>query len=419
MEPPAGSGREALDTVVDHRRFYVIGAATGEQGPYSLEELSEAARAGAVAATDQVRTALGTRVGTVGSVLGGSGARAQERGHDSGGRPRSGPSTAVVLVIVVIVGAIACMVYALRPSEVGAGTGRVQGPDQPAAAGSAAVAPPVAPAADRSRADPPAPLPPASRAPADADPFAGVSAHYALHRVRADYQGPLVRIHRDSDGRELDVGALADGSLDGHALAAFCGSSLGAVARWYDQGPAHADFSQPLPAGQPHIYDRGMVMSYNHRPTMHFKRPDRWMDAAAKVGIGTMLVVLACDEKERFAEFQTVLASASQGDHAFLRGTSGQSVLDAMNHRLQEMHVDGAAGSAFTPFSKLKLVDAELGQPAASETLRLGNDAGWVKLRGWNGSISEVVIFPLALSNERLRAAEEALARHFSITLHN
>jgi hypothetical protein len=235
--------------------------------------------------------------------------------------------------------------------------------------------------------------------------------------VRADYLGPLLRIHRDSDGREVDVGAQQDGSLDGHAVAAFCGSSLGSVARWYDQGPAHADFCQALPLGQPHIYDRGMVMTCNHRATMHFKRPDRWMDAAARVGIGTLLVVLSCDEKERFAEFQTVLASASQGDHAYLRGASGQAVFDAMNHRLQSLHVDGAPGFACPQFAKLKLVDAELSQPAGAETLRLGNDAGWVKLRGWNGCISEVVIFPQALSGERLRAAQEALAHHFALSL--
>ena len=47
---------------MDHRRFYVIGAATGEHGPFSLEELAAAARAGEVAESDQVRTALGTRV---------------------------------------------------------------------------------------------------------------------------------------------------------------------------------------------------------------------------------------------------------------------------------------------------------------------------------------------------------------------
>jgi len=422
VEQRAGCGRKALDTVVDHRRFYVIGAATGEQGPYSLEELAEAARAGEVAGTDQVRTALGTRVGTVGSVLGGAAARPQAIGHESGGRRRTSPSTAIVLVILSLVVAIAGMVLALRPSESGDGKGRSEGRDLPAPAVSTATAAPDATAPAPVREPPPAPpspAPPPALATAIYEPFAGISAHYALHRVRADYLGPLVRIHRDSDGREMDVGAQADGSLDGRAAAAFCGSSLGSVARWYDQGPAHADFCQPLPTGQPHIYDHGMLITCNRRPTMHFKRPDRWMDAAAKVGIGTMLVVLTCDEKERFAEFQTVLASAAQGDHAFLRGASGQPILDAMNHRVKTMHIDGALGVAFPPFAKLKVVDAELSQPAESETLRLGNDEGWVKLRGWNGAISEVVIFPQALPSDRLRAAEEALARHFSITLRN
>ncbi len=413
---------------MDHRRFYVIGGATGEHGPYSLEELGEAARAGVVAGSDQVRTALGTRVGTVSSVLGGSDARPQAEGHDSGGRPRAGRPPVVVLVIIGIGIAIACMVYAVRPSDAGAGAGAGMGrgqspgltaPDPSISAQPASAATPIAPApAPQGETAPAAPPLPAG-SPAGAGPFAGVSAHYALHRVLADYHGPLVRIHRDGDGREMDFSAQKDGSLDGHAVAAFCGASLGSVARWYDQGPAHADLSQPQASGQPHIYDRGMLLQFNHRATMHFKRPDRWLDTATRVGVGAMLVVLTCDEKERFAEFQTVLASAAASDHAYLRGAAGQSFFDAMNHRLDAMHIDGAPGFAFAPFSKLKLVDAELSQPAEAETLRLGNDAGWVNLRGWNGYISEVVIFPQALASDRLRAAQEALAHHFAITLRN
>ena len=112
-----------------------------------------------------------------------------------------------------------------------------------------------------------------------------------------------------------------------------------------------------------------------------------------------------------------MLGSASRSDHAYLRGTSGQAVFDAMNHRLSAMRIDGSAGFACPQFSKLKLVDAELSQPEEDVKLRLGNDAAWTKLRGWNGYISEVVIFPQALSSDLLRAAEEELAHHFAITL--
>jgi len=412
---------------MDHRRFYVIGAATGEQGPFSMEELAEAARDGVVSGSDQVRTALGTMVGTVGSVLAGSDARPQAIGHDSGGRRRTNSSTAVVLVFLSIAVAIACMAYVMRPGDAGTATGRAQGPEQPAPANAAPSTPVAAPSATApvplresppSPSPSPSPPPPVPGVPAASDPFAGAAAHFALHRVRADYQGPLVRIHRESDGMEMDFSAQKDGSIDGRAMAAFCGSSLGSVARWYDQGPAHADFSQPLQARQPHIFDQGRQLLYNRRATMHFKRPDRWMDAVAAIGIGTMLVVLTGDEKEHFAEFQTVLASASKSNHGYLRGASGQAAFDAMDHRVGAMHVDSTLGFAWPQSSKLKLVDAELSQPEEAVTLRLGNDAGWVDLRGWNGYVSEVVIFPQVLPPDRLRAAQEALARHFAITLH-
>jgi hypothetical protein len=54
---------------VDQRRYYVIGTSTHEHGPYSHDELREAMVSGAVDRHDQVRTSMGTMLGTVHSVL--------------------------------------------------------------------------------------------------------------------------------------------------------------------------------------------------------------------------------------------------------------------------------------------------------------------------------------------------------------
>lgn len=53
---------------MDVRRFYVI-SPRGEQGPFSVEELNEELAAGRVMAQQQVRTGMGTMIGTVREVL--------------------------------------------------------------------------------------------------------------------------------------------------------------------------------------------------------------------------------------------------------------------------------------------------------------------------------------------------------------
>jgi hypothetical protein len=53
---------------MDIRRFYVI-SSRGEQGPFSVEELNEELSAGRVSSMQQVRTGMGTMLGTVREVL--------------------------------------------------------------------------------------------------------------------------------------------------------------------------------------------------------------------------------------------------------------------------------------------------------------------------------------------------------------
>lgn len=53
---------------MDIRRFYVV-SPRGERGPFSIEELSEELNAGRIMATQQVRTGMGTMLGTVREVI--------------------------------------------------------------------------------------------------------------------------------------------------------------------------------------------------------------------------------------------------------------------------------------------------------------------------------------------------------------
>lgn len=66
---------------------------------------------------------------------------------------------------------------------------------------------------------------------------------FGMRKMHAAYAGPCIRIRRDDDKAELDIGFDSNGALDMVALAAFIGTPLipfisgtkGSVVKWYDQ----------------------------------------------------------------------------------------------------------------------------------------------------------------------------------------
>ncbi len=70
------------------------------------------------------------------------------------------------------------------------------------------------------------------------DTYPGAIAGYSLRKLSAYYTGPVIRVRRDSDNAEQDIGftfSYEGSKLDENALTAFVGSASGFVTRWYDQ----------------------------------------------------------------------------------------------------------------------------------------------------------------------------------------
>jgi hypothetical protein len=91
------------------------------------------------------------------------------------------------------------------------------------------------------------------------DAYPGAYAAYSLRRLRADYDGPAIRVRRSSDGAEQDVGFTAEGDLDVAAVEAWLGADDGYVVRWYSQVNTAPDMVQVEPANQPLIASSGTV----------------------------------------------------------------------------------------------------------------------------------------------------------------
>jgi hypothetical protein len=70
-------------------------------------------------------------------------------------------------------------------------------------------------------------------------------------------------------------------------------------------------------------------------------------------------------------------------------------------------YVNGQRSADSAPLDNGKVVTADLPEIIPDESLRLGNDRYQTNLRGWDGFVAEVIVFPRPLA----RSDREALTR--------
>lgn len=100
------------------------------------------------------------------------------------------------------------------------------------------------------------------------DRIAAIGA-YSVRKLVSAYAGPALRVRRDSDNTEQDIG-FSGTALDTAALLAFCGSASGFVSKWYDQSGAGHDAVQPAAAGQYRIVSGGALVTQGGRPCLGY-----------------------------------------------------------------------------------------------------------------------------------------------------
>ena len=79
-------------------------------------------------------------------------------------------------------------------------------------------------------------------------------AAYSTRKLRSAYSGSAMRVRRESDNVEQDIG-FVNNQLDTSSLNTFLGSAAGSVVKWYNQGSSGSldDIFQNTAAGQPKI----------------------------------------------------------------------------------------------------------------------------------------------------------------------
>ena len=168
--------------------------------------------------------------------------------------------------------------------------------------------------------------------------FDGAAAAYSLRLLNYFYQGPLVRVRRDSDHVEVDVypdenGVFSERSLVKNAVETSTGVSVGSpndskafrfgefaygancfVVEWKDQSSNNNHASQDASANQPKIYDSATgVVTENGKPALTFDSSDFY----------TLTSTISIDLSDGFAAFNTRNNASISNQRVFIQTTNG------------------------------------------------------------------------------------------------
>lgn len=97
---------------------------------------------------------------------------------------------------------------------------------------------------------------------------------YSLRKLTNTYSGAAIRVRRDNDDAELDIG-FSNNELDTDALTNFVGSNNGYVTTWYDQGGNEHNLTQSTADDQPLIVSSGTVRTTDDKPSLYFDQARR------------------------------------------------------------------------------------------------------------------------------------------------
>ncbi len=120
------------------------------------------------------------------------------------------------------------------------------------------------------------------------DDIPGAAIALSVRRLNSAYTGPCMRIVRESDEAELDIGFVGD-LIDISAAQSFIGSSTGYIATWYDQSGNGVDAIGMDYGGSldnmTELIDNGDVQYLNSIPAVWFDHPRAfmWSDSGSQI----------------------------------------------------------------------------------------------------------------------------------------
>lgn len=248
------------------------------------------------------------------------------------------------------------------------------------------------------------------------DLFPNARVAYSTRKLRTAYTGPAIRVRRDSDNAEQDIGFDGNNNLDTVAMLAFVGAGSGFVVTMYDQSGNNADVSQAAAAAQPRIVNVGVPVSVNGRAIPDYDGIDDNLQAASNFGFVDNLSMFALIQSfEGVTDFPQAISAFLDGANRILiaQGETNGTWTSAFANALildvgfdtifSQMTVTGDIGVNSNLYQNSLLLGSS-SLSAVPQTinalLTLGSRSDDVRF--WDGIIGEVIIYDNSQTANRL-----------------
>jgi len=245
------------------------------------------------------------------------------------------------------------------------------------------------------------------------DTYTGAAAAYSVRLLDKDYTGNCMRIRRDSDDAETDIGFDSSGDLDTASIASHCGSANGYVVTWYDQanvGGTANNASQSTTTLQPQIYNGTAVITEGSKPALYTNKSGSLSFSSA---ITTALTMIFVGKMTRFA-YNRVVGNSLELHHV----STGWLNALAGNEKFNPTAISiNGTNDTTSPYGS-NLINAyhsafAIGNGVGSSGL---TSIGWsgVLERSFDGNLQEVIIYSASQSTNRT-GIESDINDYFSI----
>ncbi len=273
--------------------------------------------------------------------------------------------------------------------------------------------------------------------------FAIASVAYGLRRLSRFWTGAAIRVMRTSDNSQLDIGFIGE-DLDIVTLLAFVGSDNGEIVIWYDQS-GNGRHAVSITGSRPRIVSNGAIETQNGKPAIRFDGVNDYLAAASPlIGATHSLFILFTPTIEN--EFGTVFGQWSSGQNGRFyvianQESAGPISVGRLNvanttatggNGTNGLAADVAISNTLTLITSISTTGSEQwklfknGAEWDSATITtvftgvnsaIGSLNGTGSLLPFDGTVSELISFPSALSTTDRQTLERNQGKYYSITV--
>ena len=256
------------------------------------------------------------------------------------------------------------------------------------------------------------------------DAYGGAHAAYSLRKLNSDYTGAAIRIRRQGDHTEADIGFDSNGNLDEAAVLAHGNGTACYVKTWYDQSGNGNDATQSTNTQQPIIlYSQQTLPKIDGRVALRFDGNDNAIpfdSTGLDIGNLSSFLVSKLSSTSGTHRPLTLSGPASNnrwyapqvGSDNFVFNCGNESVSTSANtnNNLHTMIAGATQGDAEAFIN---------GTSVGTMTLDSGIDPATTGIGGisnafLNGFIQEVVVYSSDQSERRL-GIERNISNHYDL----